>query len=231
MKVIGLIGGLSWVSTVEYYKIINEEINKRLGGLSSAKCIIYSVNFEEIVNRQLKNDWKGIGELLANAALALQRAGADFVLICANTMHKVADYIESKISIPLLHIADATAKEILKKNISIVGLLGTKTTMEEDFYKKRIEKYGINVIIPDETDREKINNIIYQELCKNLILEKSKREFLNIIKKLVDRGAEGIILGCTELPLLAKGLKISIPLFDTTKIHALSAVEYALSDE
>ena len=146
-------------------------------------------------------------------------------------MHKVADYVESKISIPLLHIADATAKEILKKNISTVGLLGTKITMEEDFYKKRIEKYGINVIIPDETDREKINNIIYQELCKNLILEKSKREFLNIIKKLINRGAEGIILGCTELPLLAKGLKINIPLFDTTKIHALSAVEYALSDE
>ena len=231
MKVIGLIGGLSWVSTVEYYKIINEEINKRLGGLNSAKCIIYSVNFEEIINYQLKNNWKGIGELLANAALALQRAGADFVLICANTMHKVADYVESKISIPLLHIADATAKEILKKNISTVGLLGTKITMEEDFYKKRIEKYGINVIIPDETDREKINNIIYQELCKNLILEKSKREFLNIIKKLINRGAEGIILGCTELPLLAKGLKINIPLFDTTKIHALSAVEYALSDE
>lgn len=230
MKVIGLIGGVSWVSTIEYYKIINKEVNRVLGGIHSAKCIIYSVDLGEIKEYQDKGDWKKVGEILLNAAKSLEKAGADVIIICANTMHKVADYIEQNIKIPLIHIADATASEILKKGIKKVGLLGTKFTMEEDFYKKRLEKYGITVLIPDPSDRDKINKIIYDELCKGIIKEESKRSLLEIINKLIKKGAEGIILGCTELPLLVKQEDVNVPIFDTTEIHAKAAVNFALKD-
>ncbi|PFB31661.1 aspartate racemase [Bacillus cereus] len=230
MKTIGLIGGMSWESTSEYYRIINEEIKERLGGLHSAKCMINSVDFEEIERFQSNGNWNGAGEVLGNAAYSLQKGGADFIIICTNTMHKVVENIKENIHIPVLHIADATAKEIKKKDIQKVGLLGTKYTMEQDFYKLRIEENHIKVMIPSEKDRDKINEVIYKELCLGKITSQSREYYIRVIEELVKEGAQGIILGCTEIGLLIKQEDISIPIFDTTHIHAVEAVNFALQN-
>ncbi|MEB9409739.1 aspartate/glutamate racemase family protein [Bacillus cereus] len=228
MKTVGLIGGMSWESTSEYYRIINEEIKERLGGLHSAKCLINSVDFEEIERCQSSGDWDGAGEILGNAAYSLQKGGADFIIICTNTMHKVVGKIKAKIDIPVLHIADATAKEIKRKDIQKVGLLGTKYTMEQDFYKSRIEEHDIKVIVPSEKNRKEINKVIYTELCLGKIVSQSREYYKRVIEELVQKGAQGIILGCTEIGLLIKQENVSVPIFDTTHIHAIEAVKVAL---
>ncbi|MDG3075999.1 aspartate/glutamate racemase family protein [Bacillus halotolerans] len=229
MKTIGLIGGMSWESSAEYYRIINEEIKKKLGGLHSAKCLLYSVDFKEIEHYQSVGAWEKAGEALGEVARSLEKAGADFIVICTNTMHKVLGYIQEMITIPILHIADATAEQIIRQDIRSVGLLGTNYTMEQDFYKSRIASHDINVIVPDDDERELINNIIYQELCLGEIKQSSKNIYKKIINNLVDRGAEGIILGCTEIGLLVKVEDSKVPLFDTTLIHAQKAVNKSLS--
>lgn len=228
MKTIGLIGGMSWESSVEYYRIINEEVKNRLGGLHSAKCLLYSVDFDEIERFQAEGKWEEAGKLLGDVAHSLEKGGADFIVICTNTMHKVIDYVEEKIKIPILHIADATATRIKKENLHTVGLLGTKYTMEQDFYKSRIMSNGIKVLIPNDTEREMINKVIYEELCLGKIQQSSRDYYKNVIKNLVDNGAEGIILGCTEIGLLVKQEDSEVPLFDTTAIHAIESVNKAL---
>ncbi|PJY99352.1 aspartate/glutamate racemase family protein [Bacillus vallismortis] len=229
MKTIGLIGGMSWESSAEYYRMINEEIKKKLGGLHSAKCILYSVDFKEIEHYQSEGAWDKAGAALGEAARSLEKAGADFIVICTNTMHKVIGYIQEMITIPILHIADATADQITRQGIRSVGLLGTKYTMEQDFYKSRIESHNINVIVPTDEEREIINTIIYQELCLGEIKQSSKNTYKKIINHLVDRGAEGMILGCTEIGLLVKAEDSEVPLFDTAFIHAHSAARTSLS--
>lgn len=229
MKVIGLIGGMSWESTVEYYKIINETVKERLGGLSSAKILLYSLNFAEIEKLQREGKWEEATEVMRDAARRLEGGGADCVLICTNTMHKMASEVEGAVNIPLLHIADATAIEIKKKKIERVALLGTKFTMEEDFYKGRLtKKFVLDVIIPPQEDRNIINQVIYHELCLGKIKEESRKEFLRIIEQLAAAGAEGVILGCTEISLLIKQQDSPVELFDTTGIHARAAVDFAL---
>ncbi|MBY0595202.1 aspartate/glutamate racemase family protein [Bacillus bingmayongensis] len=228
MQMIGLIGGMSWESSAEYYRIINEQVKKRLGGLHSAKCLLYSVDFAEIEYYQSEGDWEKAGEVLGEAAYSLEKAGADFIVICTNTMHKVISNIKEKVSIPILHIADATAIEIKKHGIRSVGVLGTKYTMEQDFYKSRIEQNGIKIIVPNEADRELINGIIYNELCLGEINQVSRDSYKEIINRLVQNGAEGIILGCTEIGLLVKQEDSQVPLFDTTFIHAVEAVNISL---
>jgi len=223
MKIIGLIGGMSWESSASYYRIINEGIKAKLGGFHSAECILYSVDFEEIEVLQRNNEWKKAGMVLTKAALRLELAGADFILICTNTMHKVADHIQSNIGIPLLHIADITADKVLDEGIQTVGLLGTRYTMEQDFYKSRLEAKDIKVLIPNNDDREIVNRVIYQELCLGKIKQDSREEFKRIIKGLVEEGAEGVILGCTEIGLLVRNDDSSVQLFDTTVIHAKGA--------
>ena len=225
MKKIGLIGGMSWESSAEYYRIINEEVKKRLGGLHSAKCLLYSVDFEQY---QSEGDWGQAGSVLGEAAYSLEKAGADFIVICTNTMHKVISNIKDRVSIPILHIADATAMEIKKQGIRAVGLLGTKYTMEQDFYKSQIEEKGIKVMIPNETDREIVNRIIYNELCLGKINQTSRDSYKEIINRFVQNGAEGIILGCTEIGLLVKQEDSQVPLFDTAVIHAVAAVNISL---
>ncbi|MBL3648271.1 aspartate/glutamate racemase family protein [Bacillus vallismortis] len=229
MKTIGLIGGMSWESSAEYYRIINEEIKKKLGGLHSAKCLLYSVDFKEIEHYQSEGAWDQAGAALGEAARSLEKAGADFIVICTNTMHKVIGYIQEMITIPILHIADATADQITRQGIRSVGLLGTKYTMEQDFYRSRIESHDINVIVPSDEERELINHIIYQELCLGEIKQSSRNMYKKMINHLVDRGAEGIILGCTEIGLLVKAEDSKVPLFDTAFIHAQTAVNTSLS--
>jgi aspartate racemase len=224
LKTIGLIGGMSWESSAKYYKIINEEVKGKLGGLHSAKCLLYSVDFDEIERYQAEGDWESAGKALGEVASSLEKAGAEFIVICTNTMHKVIDYIEAMINIPVLHIADATAKHIQGSKIKTIGLLGTKYTMEQDFYKSRIESYGINVLVPRKEERNNVNKIIYKELCVGQIKQSSKDYYKAVIQNLVDEGAEGIILGCTEIGLLVKPEDSVVPLFDTTVIHAIEAV-------
>ena len=228
LKTIGLIGGMSWESTVTYYKIINETVKEKLGGLHSAKCILYSVDFQEIEECQANGNWKKSGEILGEAANNLEKAGADFIVICTNTMHKVINQIKEKISIPILHIAEMTAEKILEKGLKNIALLGTKYTMEQDFYKSKLIKKGINVIIPDKNDIEIINEVIYDELCLGTINSDSKKKFLEIVDKLRNKGAEGIILGCTEIGLLIKNEDTDVPLFDTAIIHAEQAAIYSI---
>ena len=228
LKTIGLIGGMSWESTVTYYKIINETVKERLGGLHSAKCILYSVDFQEIEECQANGNWEKSGEILGEAANNLEKAGADFIVICTNTMHKVVDQIKEKISIPILHIAEMTAEKILEKGLKNIALLGTKYTMEQDFYKSKLIEKGINVIIPDKNDIEIINEVIYDELCLGTINSNSKKKFLEIVDKLRSKGAEGIILGCTEIGLLIKNEDTDVPLFDTAIIHAEQAAIYSI---
>ena len=228
LKTIGLIGGMSWESTVTYYKIINETVKEKLGGLHSAKCILYSVDFQEIEECQANGNWEKSGEILGEAANNLEKAGADFIVICTNTMHKVVDQIKEKISIPILHIAEMTAEKILEKGLKNIALLGTKYTMEQDFYKSKLIEKGINVIIPDKNDIEIINEVIYDELCLGTINSDSKKKFLEIVDKLRNKGAEGIILGCTEIGLLIKNEDTDVPLFDTAIIHAEQAAMYSI---
>lgn len=230
MKKIGLIGGMSFESTLEYYRIINETVKESLGGLHSAECLLYSVDFNEIEILQHENKWTELSNIMVNAAQSLKKGGADFIIICTNTMHKLAPDIESKAGIKVLHIAEVTGKKIIEKGIKNVGLLGTKFTMEEDFYKKVLnDKFNINVFIPDEEDRDVIHKIIYNELCKGIINNSSREKYKKVIKKLCLNGADGIVLGCTEIPLLIKQKDVNVPIFDTTTIHAISAVEFALS--
>lgn len=228
LKTIGLIGGMSWESTVTYYKIINETVKEKLGGLHSAKCILYSIDFQEIEECQANGNWEKSGEILGEAANNLEKAGADFIVICTNTMHKVVNQIKEKISIPILHIAEMTAEKILEKGLKNIALLGTKYTMEQDFYKSKLIEKGINVIIPDKNDIEIINKVIYDELCLGIINSNSKKKFLEIVDKLRSKGAEGIILGCTEIGLLIKNEDTDVPLFDTAIIHAEQAAMYSI---
>ena len=228
MKTIGLIGGMSWESTVTYYKIINETVKEKLGGLHSAKCILYSIDFQEIEECQANGNWEKSGEILGEAANNLEKAGADFIVICTNTMHKVINQIKEKISIPILHIAEMTAEKILEKGLKNIALLGTKYTMEQDFYKSKLIEKEINVIIPDKNDIEIINKVIYDELCLGTINSDSKKKFLEIVDKLRSKGAEGIILGCTEIGLLIKNADTDVPLFDTAIIHAEQAAIYSI---
>ena len=228
MKTIGLIGGTTWLSTIEYYRIINETVKEKLGKSHSARCILYSINFEETV-LQNQGRWDVISKSFIDITKKLENAGADFLIICANTMHKIADDIENNANIPIIHIADVTAEKIIERGLSKVGLLGTSYTMEEDFYKERLkEKFNIETIIPEKNERDLINKIILNELTQGKIIQSSKQRYLEIIENLIDKKAEGIILGCTEIPLLIKKDDVDIPIFDTTEIHAKAAVEYAL---
>ena len=228
MKTIGLIGGMSWESTITYYRIINEEVKNRLGGLHSAKIVLYSVEFDEIEKCQSNGEWEKSGDILGNAAKAVEAAGADFLLICTNTMHKVAPQIASMIDIPIIHIADATADELEKNSTRSIGLLGTKYTMTQDFYKQRLIDRGIRVLIPDEGDIETVNTVIFDELCVGKISDVSREKLKEIITKLKCKGAEGVILGCTEIGLLIHQSDVDIPVFDTTVIHARKAAELAI---
>lgn len=228
MKVIGLIGGMSWESSVEYYRIINEEVKRRLGGLHSARCLLYSVDFEEIERYQSEGDWKKAGQTLGDVAHSLEKAGADFIVICTNTMHKVIGDIQEKITIPILHIADATAYQIKEQGISSVGLLGTRYTMEQDFYKLRLESKGIKVIIPNDNEREIVNKVIYEELCLGKVQQTSRDYYRKVIQGLIETGAKAIVLGCTEIGLLIKQEDSDVPLFDTTYIHALEAANMSI---
>lgn len=231
LKTIGLIGGMSWESSAEYYRLINETVEKRLGGLHSAKIIMYSINFEELEKLQREGKWGEATNLIIDAIKKLEMAGAEFILICSVTGHEGAEKIEVNINVPLLHIADVTAEEIISRGLEKIGLIGTKYTMEKEFYKScLVNKFGVEVIIPDESERETIHSTIYNELCMGKIKESSKEQFKNIIKNLVGKGAEGIILGCTEIPLLIKQEDCDTPLFDTTALHAKAAVDYALKD-
>jgi aspartate racemase len=228
MKTIGLLGGMSWESTLGYYRAINEGIKKALGGLHSAKIAMYSVDFEPIEKLQHEGDWEGTAKILSEAAKSVQAAGADFLLICTNTMHKVATQIEETIQIPLLHIADATAEVLVKEGIRTVGLLGTAFTMEQEFYKGRLaDNYGLHVLVPNKHDRQIVHKVIYQELCMGKIESDSKAEYLRIIESLSFQGAEAVILGCTEIGMLINQTDTNVRLFDTTAIHAAKAVEYA----
>jgi aspartate racemase len=229
MKTIGLLGGMSWESTTGYYRAINQGIRAALGGLHSAKIVLYSVDFEPIEKLQQLGDWPKTGEILSQAALKIQAAGADFLLICTNTMHKVAPEIESAIDIPLLHIADATAQALTDAGIRTAGLLGTSFTMEQDFYRGRLsKKYGFNILVPEKPDRDIVHNVIFQELCRGKIHPESRAEFLRIIDRLADQGAQAVILGCTEIGMLVGQADTRVTLFDTTEIHAGAAVKYAV---
>lgn len=230
MKTIGLIGGMSWESSLEYYRIINEEVKARLGGLHSARCLMLSVDFAEIEVLQREGRWQESGEVLADAAQRLEMAGAGLLVLCTNTMHKVAGAIEARIHVPFLHIADATAHAIQAANLHTIGLLGTRFTMEEDFYRTRlVEKHGLTVLTPDAAGREIVHRVIYDELVLGHINPASKQAYLDIIARLVAQGAQGVILGCTEIGLLVHPEDTPVPLFDTTRIHATAAVEAAMN--
>lgn len=232
MKAIGLIGGMSWESTVGYYQAINQGIKKRLGGLHSAKIILHSVDFDPIEKLQHSGDWEGTGHILAGAARSVEAGGADFLLICTNTMHKVADVVAASVTIPLLHIADATAEVLLQDTVQRVGLLGTAFTMEQAFYKGRLaQTYGLDVIVPDAPDRRRVHEIIYNELCMGMFSPSSRATYLGVVDKLVQMGAQGVILGCTEIGMLIRQTDTAVPLYDTTTIHAAKAVDQALSGE
>lgn len=228
MKTIGLIGGMSWESTVTYYRVINEEIKKRLGGFHSGKILLYSVDFDEIEKCQMSGEWEKSGEILADAAKRLEKAGADFIVICTNTMHKVFGQVQAAVKIPVLHIAETTAEIMKKDKITKTGLLGTKFTMEQDFYKSVLAENGIKAVVPDEDGRKTVNDVIYNELCMGQIKESSKKQFLEIIEKLRDQGAQAVILGCTEIGLLVEQKDVDIPVYDTALIHAEVAAEKSL---
>lgn len=229
MKTIGLLGGMSWESTELYYRWINEHVKRKLGGLHSARIAMVSVDFHEIEALQHNGDWEQAGTLLAQAAQRIEAAGADFLLICTNTMHKVAPRIEQVITIPILHIADATAARIRQQGVKKVGLLGTNFTMEQDFYKGRLTAHGLDVIVPSAEDREIVHRVIYDELCLGKLSDASRNEYLRIIHQMKDQGAEGVIEGCTEIVMLVQQTHTEVPLFDTTAIHAEEAVNYALA--
>ena len=230
MQTIGLIGGMSWESSLEYYRLINQYMKEKLGGMHSAQSLMYSVDFDPIQKLQHKDEWDKLTEMMIDAAKRLEKGGADFVVICTNTMHKMAEDVENNISLPLVHIADATAESIKSQKLNKIGLLGTKFTMEQDFYSKRLaDKHQLDVVIPSAEEREIVHQIIYNELCMGQIKDDSKKAYQEIINNLQQNGAEGVILGCTEIPLLIKQEDVSIPIFDTTTLHAKKAVERATS--
>ncbi|HEY6950766.1 MAG TPA: aspartate/glutamate racemase family protein [Bacteroidota bacterium] len=230
MKTLGLIGGTSWLSTAEYYRIINQQINQRLGGRNSAKMILHCINFQDFTPLVDSQNWHKMGEWFSDIARRLQHAGADCIIICANTPHIVADTIRQNVSIPLIHIAEVTAKEILKQKISSIGLLGTKITMEQSFFKYSLSRSGISTLIPGQNERDFLHSSILDELGAGIFKEETRTKYLSIIGELRRNGAEGIILGCTEIPLLIKPIDLTVPTFDTTMLHATAAVEFALAD-
>jgi len=226
MKKVGLVGGISWVSTIDYYKLINEGVNKKLGGLQFAECLIYSLNFGDIQEKTWSNSY----ELLLNACLSLQKSGVDAIVLCANTAHMYANEIEKKIKLPLIHIGTETAKAITKEKITTVGLLGTSFSMEMDFYKDRLKSFGLNVLIPEKQEtRDYIQHVLKEELGRGIINPDSKQNYIKIANELIARGAEGVILGCTEIPLLIDQSHFSVPVFDTTKIHSEAIVNFIIS--
>ena len=229
MRVIGLLGGMSWESTAEYYRIINQEVRRRLGGQHSARIVMYSVDFDEVAQLQHAGDWDGCAELLADGARRLKTGGADFALLCTNTMHKVLPRVEAEVELPFVHIADATAAAIRTAGQTRVALLGTRFTMEHDFYHARLAQAGIETLVPGDADRETVHRVIYDELVQGAISGESRRQYVRIIRALADRGAEGVVLGCTEIPLLVGADDSPVPLFDTTRIHAEAAVDRALA--
>ena len=232
MKTIGLIGGMSWESTANYYRDINERVKQRLGGLHSARILLYSVDFQEIERLQHQGRWDEAGEQLGDIARRLEGAGADVVALCTNTMHKVAPAIEAALRVPFLHIADPTAQAVKQAGIGRIGLLGTRFTMEEDFYRGRlVERHGLDVIVPEPAERETVHRVIYDELCLGKVEERSRQAYRDIIAHLVERGAEGVILGCTEIAMLVSPADSPVPLFDTTQLHAVSAVDFALQSD
>ncbi|SIQ94645.1 aspartate racemase [Alkalispirochaeta americana] len=228
MKTIGLIGGMSWESTQTYYRLINQKIRDELGGLHSARLVLYSVDFAEIEALQHRGDWQGTAEILVSVGGAVESAGAEFLVLCTNTMHKVASEIEHSLSIPLLHIADATANVLKTDGVTCVGLLGTKFTMEQTFYLGRLQDHGVQVVVPDENQRQRIHSVIYNELCRGVVKPDSKTFYLDVVASLAERGAQGVILGCTEIGLLIQGPDTKVRLYDTTEIHAEQAVQHAL---
>jgi aspartate racemase len=228
MKKLGLLGGISWVSTIDYYRAINQGINKELGDLNFAECIIYSLNYQEIKENNDKNDWEANFNLASEACMHLKNSGAEALVLCANTMHLIADRIEEAVGLPVIHIATATAEAIARKGLKKVALLGTKVTMERGFYQDKLEAFNIEAIIPNDEDRAFIHYTIFEELGRDVLLESSKQRYLQIINELIEQGAEGIILGCTEIPLLIKPADVSIPTFDTALIHSEAAVKFAL---
>ena len=229
MRLLGLIGGLSWENTIDYYRFLNQKIKERMGGWNSAKLLLYSVNFEKILAKQNKGDWDSIEKKMINISLKLQEAGCNSIILCSNTIHKVADKVEEHLSIPLINVIDETAKVIKERKLKRIGLLGTRFTMEDDFYVKKLrDLYELDIILPEEKDRVYIHNAIYNELAKGLFLDTTKKKILDIIEKLPD--IEGLILGCTEIPLLIKQKDTSIPLFDTFQIHLEAAIDFNLKD-
>ncbi|MCX4637845.1 aspartate/glutamate racemase family protein [Streptomyces sp. RPA4-5] len=230
MKTIGLLGGMSWESTAEYYRLLNEMTRERLGGLHSARCVLYSVDFAEIERLQVEGRWEEAGEVLAHAARALESAGADMLLICTNTMHKVAGQVAAAVTVPLLHLADTTADAVRAQGLRRIGLLGTAFTMEQDFYRGRLESHGLDVLVPDAAGRSTVHRVIYEELCLGIVQEESRQAFMAVIRDLVAAGAEGIVLGCTEIELLIGPEHSPVPVFPTTRLHAEAAVTLALAD-
>ncbi|MFE0376689.1 aspartate/glutamate racemase family protein [Streptomyces inhibens] len=230
MKTIGLLGGMSWESTAEYYRLLNQLTRDRLGGLHSSRCVLYSVDFAEIEQLQVEGRWEQAAEVLAEAAGALESAGADMLLICTNTMHKVADQVAAAVGIPLLHLADTTADAVRTNGLRRIGLLGTAFTMEQDFYRGRLESHGLEVLVPDAAGRSTVHRVIYEELCLGIVHEESRKSFMAIIGELVAAGAEGIVLGCTEIELLIGPEHSPVPVFPTTRLHAEAAVTLALTD-
>jgi aspartate racemase len=231
MKTIGLLGGMSWESTASYYALINETVKQRLGGLHSARLLLNSVDFAEVADLQHAGDWAGLGARLAREAIRLERAGADCLLLCTNTMHRVAETLENELSVPLLHIADAAGAALSAAGVSRVGLLGTRFTMQESFYRDRLrQRFGLHVLLPSEAEQERVHRVIYDELCLGRVDDVSRQDYLHIIDGLQRAGAEAVILGCTEIALLVDQGHTSVPLYDTTHLHALQAVEFALAD-
>lgn len=229
MKKLGLIGGISWVSTIDYYRLINKGINEKLGDLNFAECIIYSFNYQDIKNNNDSGAWDKTLQMLSDAALGMKGAGVEAIVLCANTMHKVADELEQKVQLPVIHIATVTADTIVAQGLTKVGLLGTKFTMEQPFFRDKLTDRGIDIVIPDDKDRDFIHYTIFEELGRNILKPETKDFYIDVINKLVVPGAQGIILGCTEIPLLIGSADVDIPLFDTTVIHSKAAVEFALS--
>ena len=228
MRTVGLLGGMSWESSAEYYRLLNELVRDRLGGLHSARCVLLSVDFAEIEELQVSGEWDRAGELLASAAVSLQRAGAELVLLCTNTMHRVADQVEAALEVPFVHLADATAAAVRREGLTTVGLLGTAFTMEQDFYRGRLESHGLQVLVPDAEDRAEVHRIIYEELCLGVLDDGSRETYRQAIARLVGRGAQGVILGCTEIELLVGPQDSSVPVFPTTRLHVEAAVELAV---
>ncbi|SOE15919.1 aspartate racemase [Streptomyces sp. 2323.1] len=230
MKTIGLLGGMSWESTAEYYRLLNELTRERLGGLHSSRCVLYSVDFAEIERLQTEGRWEQAAEVLAEAARALEAAGADILLLCTNTMHKVAGQVAAAVTVPLLHLADTTADAVRDSGLRRIGLLGTAFTMEQDFYRNRLESHGLEVRVPDAAGRSIVHRTIYEELCQGIVREESRQSLMAIIRDLVTAGVEGIVLGCTEIELLIKPEHSPVPVFPTTRLHAEAAVARALAD-